>query len=67
MYLYNDDVVKAFQACANKQRKQEFVDSRMISEDPKAMSNLPTKGFQKRFNLNGVLEDSIFTDYEVSR
>ena len=67
MYLYDDNVRRAFYACANKQRKQEFVDSRMISEDPRAMSNLPTQGFQKRFNLNGVLSDSPFADYEVGR
>lgn len=67
MYMYDDPVVKAFQACANKQRKQEFVDSRMISEDPRAMANMPSRPFQKQFNLNGVLSNSPFIDYEVGR
>lgn len=67
MYLYNDNVRKAFYACANRQRKQEFLDSRMIQEDPRAISNLPTRGFQKQFDLNRSLETSPFIDYEVSR
>ena len=65
MYMYDERMRQLFYACANKQRKQEFADSRMISEDPRAMANLPTKGFQKMYNLNGVLSDSPFKDYEV--
>lgn len=67
MYFTNDYVVAEFKKCANQQRKQEFLDSRMISEDPRAMSNLPTKGFQKIYKLNGVLEMNPFIDYEVTR
>lgn len=65
MYLYSDNVRKAYNSCPNRQRKQEFVDSRMIMEDPRAMSNLPTQGFQKRYNLNSALNISPFTDYEI--
>jgi hypothetical protein len=45
-------------------RRQEVADSRMIQEDQQAMSNLPTKGFQRMFDP-GSFDRPPFGDDEV--
>jgi hypothetical protein len=45
-------------------RRQEVADSRMIQEDQQAMSNLPTKGFQRQFDPGSFMRPP-FGDDEV--
>lgn len=45
-----------FLSNVDPRRKQELVDSRMIQEDHRAISNLPPVGFQREFNPDRYVE-----------
>jgi hypothetical protein len=40
----------AFYSKVDPRRRQEIADARLIQEDPRAMANLPTQGFQRQYN-----------------
>lgn len=41
---------EVFYSTVDPRRRQEYSDSKLVSEDHRAMSNLPTEGFQKQFD-----------------
>lgn len=66
MYIFSDEEIrKNFYKHVDPRRRQELLDSRMIMEDPRAMSNCPTKGFQKQYKLNDLNSNSPWNDDEI--
>lgn len=68
MYLFSDEEIRNnFYKHVDPRRRQELYDSRMIQEDPRAIANLPERGFQKQYKLNGKISNSPWNDDEVCR
>ena len=53
-----------FYSTMDPRRRQEYSDSKMVSEDHRAMSNLPMQGFQRQFDTQKFMR-SPWRDDEV--